>query len=305
MPTKKKQAEAIEVVPTFKRLGRIEGQALQELQDWCLSIKGLMKPSVSGYAQGRLEMPIRTVVGLGKNPKPAVPVSKKIAAVTDRIEVLGDRLLPGFHQGLLLWYPAGTQIKAHRDAPAYATFGKAQGKAASVNAIGNATFFISESQDANKVTRYPLAEGDCIQFDNKQPHGIETVTEDRWVICFFYLKDEYLPTIFSLPVHNSIDFENVGSSEPDPEESEEREEETEEKPPIETASSVNHYYSIDWEPKPQLKVAIPLDGKIGTIQKVTSDRSISGLWELQVHCTDGSVEHLYAHQCQPLQEVAV
>ena len=34
-----------------------------------------------------------------------------------------------------------------------------------------------------------LGEGDCIWFDNKQPHAIATVEQDRWCVCFFYLKE--------------------------------------------------------------------------------------------------------------------
>ncbi|MBG1266238.1 hypothetical protein F8S12_07335 [Nostoc sp. WHI] len=34
--------------------------------------------------------------------------------------------------------------------------------------------------------------GDCIAFDNKQPHGIKRVLSERWCICFFRLKPEYL-----------------------------------------------------------------------------------------------------------------
>lgn len=102
------------------------------------------------------------------------------------IEELGEKLLPNFHQALVLFYPSGTQIGVHRDSPAYAT------GAAQINVIGQARFSISACQDVRKIDSYTLDEGDCVWFDNKQPHGIERVKSDRTCICFFRLKPEYL-----------------------------------------------------------------------------------------------------------------
>ncbi|MCG6137512.1 MAG: hypothetical protein MET45_23225 [Nostoc sp. LLA-1] len=102
------------------------------------------------------------------------------------IEALGEKLLPDFHQALVLFYPAGTQIKVHRDSPAY-TSGAAQ-----INISGRARFSISECQDTRRMEPYWLEEGDCIAFDNKQPHGIDRVMSDRWCVCFFRLKADCL-----------------------------------------------------------------------------------------------------------------
>ncbi|WP_292713379.1 hypothetical protein [Nostoc sp. JL34] len=99
---------------------------------------------------------------------------------------LGEKLLPEFHQALVLFYVAGTQIKVHRDSPTYAA------GAAQINIIGRARFSISGCQDVRRMESYWLNEGDCIAFDNKQPHGIERVESERWCICFFKLKAEYL-----------------------------------------------------------------------------------------------------------------
>ncbi|YAF98934.1 MAG: hypothetical protein AB3A66_28455 (plasmid) [Nodularia sp. CChRGM 3473] len=104
----------------------------------------------------------------------------------DVIEALGEKLLPDFHQALVLFYPAGTQIKVHRDSPAYAS------GAAQINIMGRAKFSISGCQDTRQMESYWLEEGDCIAFDNKQPHGIERVMSDRWCVCFFRLKPECL-----------------------------------------------------------------------------------------------------------------
>ena len=182
------------IISPIKQLGKVSPTELSQLKDWLKFIEPIMIKSVSTYAQGRKELHLRHFVKLaGKDAKKLgdevikIPDSVAKSYKSELIESIGERLLPGFHEGLVLHYPKGTLIKPHRDSRAY------DKGAASVNIIGNATFFISENQDAANMQSYQLGEGDCIQFDNKQPHAIAKVEQDRWCVCFFYLKQEFLP----------------------------------------------------------------------------------------------------------------
>ncbi|BAY72933.1 hypothetical protein NIES23_57610 (plasmid) [Trichormus variabilis NIES-23] len=181
------QPESSELIT---RLGKLEGAELSQIQDWCKSVKSQMFPSVSQYADGRLELHLRRFVSLasaksGKKAEVKLVEPGRYAGA-EVIEALGEKLLPDFHQALVLFYPAGTQIKVHRDSPAYAS------GAAQINIMGRAKFSISGCQDVRRMESYWLEEGDCIAFDNKQPHGIDRVVGDRWCVCFFRLKAEYL-----------------------------------------------------------------------------------------------------------------
>jgi len=182
------------IITPVKHLGKISPSKLSELKKWLKHIEPFMIKSVSTYAQGRKELHLRHFVKLAsKDTKKLsdevikIPDSFAKKYQSDLIESIGEKLLPGFHEGLVLHYPKGTLIKPHRDSRAYAK------GAASINIIGNATFFISENQDTSNMLPVQLGEGDQIQFDNKQPHAIAKVKEDRWCVCFFYLKEEFLP----------------------------------------------------------------------------------------------------------------
>ncbi|BAY41280.1 hypothetical protein NIES2111_56760 (plasmid) [Nostoc sp. NIES-2111] len=172
------------------RLGKLEGEELAQIQDWCKSVKSKMFPSVSQYADSRMELHLRRFVSLAgaKSEKKTVvkTVDSSMYPGAEMIETWGEKLLPDFHQALVLFYPAGTQIKVHRDSPAYAS------GAAQINIMGRARFSISGCQDTRRMEFYWLEEGDCISFDNKQPHGIERVVSDRFCVCFFRLKAECL-----------------------------------------------------------------------------------------------------------------
>lgn len=174
----------------LRKLDKLSTDELTGLKAWLKYIEPYMFDSVSTYAKGRRELQIRNFVKLAsskdKNATDIVtPIDPNLAKQyqSDLIEKIGERLLPGFHQALVLYYPAGTLIKPHRDSPAYAK------GAASVNVIGNATFLISDNQEIVNMQPTLLGEGDCIWFDNKQPHAIAKVTKDRWCVCFFHLKE--------------------------------------------------------------------------------------------------------------------
>ncbi|MBE9053550.1 DUF488 family protein [Nostocales cyanobacterium LEGE 11386] len=172
------------------RLSKLEGEELAQIQNWCKSIKNQMFPSISQYADGRMELHLRRFVSLtgaksGKKAEVKVVEPGRYAGA-EVIEALGEKLLPDFHQALVLFYPAGTQIKVHRDSPAYAS------GAAQINISGRARFSVSGCQDTRRMESYWLEEGDCIAFDNKQPHGIDRVVCNRWCVCFFRLKPDCL-----------------------------------------------------------------------------------------------------------------
>ena len=178
------------IVSPIKQLGKASDREMTYLNEWLVHIEPYMFDSVSTYAKGRKELHLRNFVKLAsskdKNTTDIVkPIKLSIASKyqSHKIEEIGERLLPGFHQGLVLYYPKGTLIKPHRDSPAYAK------GAATINIVGNAKFLISDNQDATNMQATLLGEGDCIWFDNKEPHAIAKVEQDRWCVCFFYLKE--------------------------------------------------------------------------------------------------------------------
>ncbi|WP_414530268.1 hypothetical protein [Nodularia chucula] len=89
-----------------------------------------MFPSVSQYADGRLELHLRRFVSLtgaksGRKAKVKVIEPGRYAGA-EVIEALGEKLLPDFHQALVLFYPA------------YAS------GAAQINISGRAKFSVSD-----------------------------------------------------------------------------------------------------------------------------------------------------------------
>ncbi len=169
------------------RLGKINSVNLVELKQLCLEYERKMFPS-NNYAPQRREVHIRRFVRLPKtrNDMPKVDlISEKLGGKyiiqfrdIERVEALGDRLLPGFHQGIMMFYPSGANMKRHRDHWIYAK------GAAQVNVSGNAVFTLNGLD-------YALTDGDCIGFDNTLPHSVRAES-DRWAICFFKLKPKYL-----------------------------------------------------------------------------------------------------------------
>lgn len=279
---------------TFTRLPNVEGNELITLQNWLRENESLMSPSTSNYAQGRFQMEIRRRVSLDKVPK-VKPAFDRVAKVSALVEEIGERLLPGFHQGLVLKYPKGTQILAHRDAPAYRLVSKAQGLAATVNAIGQCDFFVSSTQDPNNVTRHSLKEGDCVSFDNKQPHGIDRVASERWCICFFHLKDEWLQSA-TKPQQMELFCAKSTAVARDNTLPESASSVALKKPTV-----VNNHWEINWQVAVGVKVKTPTsEGIISKISYQNPDFPNSGLSEITVAVDGGSFDYLYAHQCVPI-----
>jgi hypothetical protein len=178
----------MQATQTFKRLGKVSSN-LPELQEICQSYRNRMFDS-NNYAPGRKEVHIRRFIRLPNRQHKTplkIELTQNILGGTylskfdqiNRIEALGDRLLPGFHQGILMFYPTGTFMKTHKDHPVY------DRGAVQVNVKGIAKLQIGEES-------HILQSGDCIWFDNFTPHAVCPVEQDRWTICFFKLKKKHL-----------------------------------------------------------------------------------------------------------------
>lgn len=163
-------------------IGQIQGDNLAALKQWCNEHKSLLKPTVSTYATGRKELWIKRYCDLRR--KPTITEGYR----DERLERLGERLLPGFHIGLVLLYSPGVRISLHRDHTVFKEIG------VGIN-LGEATFLMAEmpkkGEQLNPIS-YPLKDGDCLQFNTKILHGIEPVKNERWGIYFWHLKPQYL-----------------------------------------------------------------------------------------------------------------
>ncbi|HEY9295748.1 MAG TPA: hypothetical protein VIQ31_05135 [Phormidium sp.] len=164
------------------RTGTIRGANLDSLHQWLKEHRSKLQPTVSKFAVGRKELWIRRYCDLRRNP------TIKEGYRNDRIEALGERVLPGFHIGLVLLYAPGTCIKLHRD------HGVFQPITVGVN-LGRGVFCVANhnmNTHDTQVNRLELEDGDVIQFNNKIPHATEPSEQERWSIIFWHLKDKYL-----------------------------------------------------------------------------------------------------------------
>jgi hypothetical protein len=169
-------------MPYKSLIGQITDENLTALYQWCENHRALLKPTVSSYANGRKELWIKRYCDLRR--KPTISEGYR----DERIERLGERLLPGFDIGLLLLYEPGIRIKKHRDHTVF------QPMTAAVN-LGQATFVMAQQPrkgEKLQLDYYALNDGDCICFNSKVLHGIMPVEQERWSIIFWHLKPQYL-----------------------------------------------------------------------------------------------------------------
>jgi hypothetical protein len=162
----------------LEKIGKIQGQNLQDLHDWCQNHRYLLKPTISRYANGRKELWIRRYCDLKKQPV----ITEGFR--DDRLEALGDRVLPNFDIGLLLFYQPGVKINLHRDHTVFSP------TAVSIN-LGEATFLMAEMVKKGAKLQpeyYHLTDGEVIKFNSKILHGIKAVNKERWCIVFWHLK---------------------------------------------------------------------------------------------------------------------
>ena len=100
----------------------------------------------------------------------------------ERVNRLGDRILPGWNSALLCHYPPGVGMKRHRDHRAFEPL------VALVN-IGRATFCIDTQGYSNK---YHLEDGQVIKFYSNLHHELLPVVSDRWSLSFRRIKPQFL-----------------------------------------------------------------------------------------------------------------
>jgi hypothetical protein len=155
-------------------IGQITDENLTALHQWCENRRTLLKPTVSSYANGRKELWLKRYCDLRR--KPTISEGYR----DERIERLGERLLPGFDIGLLLLYAPGTRINLHRDHTVF------QPMTAAVN-LGQATFVMTEQPRKGEKLQpdyYALNDGDCICFNSQVLHGIMPVEQERHLYHF-------------------------------------------------------------------------------------------------------------------------
>lgn len=165
-------------------LGKISNLEKNHLIRWFEKNQRLFVKSKTSYATNRYELPLGYTVNLKTG---VVTKLRSKLLGSDRIEKLGNNLLPGWSQALCLWYRTGSQMRLHRDHSIYDC------GAVSLNVSGTVEFKLSESQGKLLPKVFRRTDGEWIHFDNKQPHGVEVLTQERLCICFFKIKPEYLP----------------------------------------------------------------------------------------------------------------
>ena len=160
-----------------KKKGSLSSDTLEYLLQWCEDKRHLLSPTLSSYAKGRQELWIKKRCDLRKDFC-ITPAYKD-----QYINQLGNLVLPGFDIGLLLYYPAATNITPHRD---HTVFNKT---AICIN-MTETSFFIND--DPSKPYKgYRLKKGDVIEFNCKHLHSTKLLDKDRWSIIFWYLKPQY------------------------------------------------------------------------------------------------------------------
>ena len=163
----------------FQRIGFIRTD-LEAIKDWCRSQRATMQPTVSNYTVGgRLEK------WFEKRWKLSLPVEVFDAEHNERIYQLGQRLYPGNHACLFLYYPPGAYIKPHRD---HTT---SEAWVVQVNLGCPVTLTVGDEQ-------HPVEDGEVIGFNSKLLHSVSPATAERWVVSWRKIKPQYLNQQLSL-----------------------------------------------------------------------------------------------------------
>jgi hypothetical protein len=163
----------------FKHLGAIKTD-LDKLKSWCYSQLPTMTGSVSNYTVGG-----RKEKWFERGWKLSQPVEVFDAEHNDRIYQLGQRLFPGNHACLMLYYPPGAYINSHRDHTVSESW------VVQVNVGCPVTLTVGES-------KYAIADGEIIGFNSKLLHSVSAATTDRFVISWRKIKPIYLHQQLSL-----------------------------------------------------------------------------------------------------------
>jgi hypothetical protein len=163
----------------FQRIGFIR-RDLDALKAWCRAQTPTMQASVSTYVIGdRREKWFE----IGKKLTETVQLFD--AEHDDRIYQLGQRLFPGNHACLFLYYPPGAYILPHRDHKA------SEAWVVQINLGCSVTLTVGEEQ-------HPVGDGEAVGFNSKLLHSTSPATADRWVVSWRKIKAQYLDRQLSL-----------------------------------------------------------------------------------------------------------
>lgn len=164
-------------------IGRIQNENLTDLWHWVRSLSLSATAIRSRYAPNRLVKCFGVASNLQSIAKGRARLHR-VEAPEERIRVLGDRLLPGWHS--LLVCGGDTTIQWHRD------HGHFEGTAVMVN-LGEAYYF---EQDYEQGTlQHHLTDGLVIRINTKLLHKAVPISHPRYNLTFRHLKPEFLSAI--------------------------------------------------------------------------------------------------------------
>ncbi|NJP22528.1 MAG: alpha-ketoglutarate-dependent dioxygenase AlkB [Hydrococcus sp. CRU_1_1] len=163
----------------FQHIGSIKTD-LNKLKSWCYSQLPTMTNSVSNYTVGG-----RKEKWFDRGWKLSHPVEVFTAEHNERIYQLGQRLFPGNHACLFLYYPFSAYIKPHRDHTA------SENWVVQIHIGCPVTFTVGENE-------YALADGEIVGFNSKLLHSVSAARSDRFVISWRKIKPIYLQQQLSL-----------------------------------------------------------------------------------------------------------
>lgn len=144
----------------FHRHGFIKTD-LSALLTWCQEQTPTLNNSVSNYTVGQ-----RKEKWFDKGWKLSQQIEIFDAEHDERIYRLGQRLYPGNHACLFLYYPPGAYIKPHRDHTA--------SEAWVVQVNLGCSVFLTVGDD-----RYSIGDGEVIGFNSKLLHSASPATAKR------------------------------------------------------------------------------------------------------------------------------
>lgn len=163
----------------FQHIGFIR-RDLDALKAWCRQQLPTMQHSISNYTVGN-----RKEKWFDRGWKLSIPVETFEADHDPRIHQLGQRLYPGNHACLFLYYPPGAYILPHRD---HTT---SEAWVVQINLGCEVTLTVGEE-------RHQVGDGEAIGFNSKLLHSTSPATADRWVVSWRKIKEQYLNLQLSL-----------------------------------------------------------------------------------------------------------
>lgn len=148
------------------------GFDLKSFRDWCEYQSNMKSMPSSKIAFGR------THKWFGNEVILVHPAVIKKGHWDETVNLLGDRILPGWDCALLCHYRPGVGMKPHYDHPVFEPL------VGLVN-IGHATFRIGNQE-------HQLEDGQVIKFDSSILHELLPVVSDRWSLSFRRIKPQFL-----------------------------------------------------------------------------------------------------------------